>query len=209
MTVLLPPLFACCAPQHSDNAANAHMHRHNFDELLARFEAPDRTEWQKPDKVIAVLGTLEGRTVADIGAGSGYFTFRITPRAAKVIAIDIDPRFIDYIDAKKNPKVEARLVAPDSPGLTQGEADVVLIVNTYHHIDDRVRYLTKLKAGMANGGVLVIVDYKQESTPHGPPPEIRLAQSEVERELKAAGFTVEIADRETLAEQYILRARRL
>ncbi len=195
-----------CA-QHSDSSANAHMHRHDFDELVARFEAPDREAWQKPEMVIDLLEPLAGKTVADIGAGSGYFTFRIAAKASRVIAIDIDQRFIDYIAEKENPKVKARLTTPDSPGLKQGEADAVLIVNVYHHIDDRVNYLKKLKAGMAEGGILLIVDYKNEPTPHGPPVEIRVAQSEVEAELKQAGFTVELVDRETLPEQYILRAK--
>ncbi len=190
-----------CA-QHTGSPANAYMHRYDFDELVARFEAPERAAWQK-----RLLEPLEGKTVADIGAGSGYFTFRMAAKASRVIAIDIDQRFIDYIEAKRNPKVEARLATPDSPGLRQGEADAVLIVNVYHHIDDRVNYLKKLKAGMADGGVLLIVDYKKEPTPHGPPVEIRVAESEVEGELKQAGFTVELGDRETLPEQYILRAK--
>lgn len=197
-----------CA-QHTVSPANAHMHRHDFDELVARFEAPDRAVRQKPEMVIDLLEPLEEKTVADIGAGSGYFTFRIAAKASRVIAIDIDQRFIDYIEAKRNPRVETRLTTPDSPGLRQGEADGVLIVNTYHHIEDRVNYLKKLKAGIAGGGVLLIVDYRKEPTPHGPPVEIRLAQFEVETELKQAGFTVELTDRESLAEQYILRARPL
>ncbi len=195
-----------CA-QHTGSPANAYMHRHDFDELVARFEAPERATWQKPEMVIGLLEPLEGKTVADIGAGSGYFTFRMAAKASRVIAIDIDPRFIDYVEEKGNPKVEARLTTPDSPGLRQGEADAVLIVNVYHHIDDRVNYLKKLKAGMADGGVLLIVDYKKEPTPHGPPVEIRVAESEVEEELKQAGFTVELMDREGLPEQYILRAK--
>jgi SAM-dependent methyltransferase len=210
--VAIPLLISCAQMQHGQShaghSANAHMHRHNFDELVARFESPDRAEWQKPDKVIDLLEPLEGKTVADIGSGSGYFTFRIASRAPRrVIAIDIDQRFLDYIAAKQNPGVETRLTTPDSPGLEGGEADTVLIVNTYHHIEDRVNYLRKLKAGIADGGALVIVDYRNEPSPHGPPVEIRLAQSEVEAELKRAGFTVELADHQTLPEQYILKAR--
>ncbi|MCC6413823.1 MAG: DUF1698 domain-containing protein, partial [Saprospiraceae bacterium] len=73
----------------------------NFENLVADFESKDRVIWQKPDMVIARLGDLRGKTVADIGAGSGYFTFRLVPKAKKVIGIDIDPRFITFMDSVK------------------------------------------------------------------------------------------------------------
>ena len=85
-----------------------------------------------------------GKTVADIGAGTGYFSFPISKQAAKVIAIDIDQRFLDYIAQKKQTQkiggnIETRLTKPDSSGLKPGEADMVLIVDTYHHIEGEDR----------------------------------------------------------------------
>ena len=102
-------LMACAALQPNpaaamaaeESAANQFMHQADFDQLAARFEDPARAEWQKPEKTIASLGPLDGKTVADIGAGTGYFSFPISKQAAKVIAIDIDKRFLDYIDAEK------------------------------------------------------------------------------------------------------------
>src|SRR5262250_2336948 len=70
-----------------ESAANKHMHEMRFEDLVARFEDPARKEWQKPDEVIAGLGPLSGKTVADIGAGTGYFSFPTAARGAKVIAI--------------------------------------------------------------------------------------------------------------------------
>jgi ubiquinone/menaquinone biosynthesis C-methylase UbiE len=188
------------------------MHHMDFDTLVARFENPARAKWQKPEKVIAGLGPLAGRTVADIGAGTGYFAFRIAKKADKVIAIDIDERFLRYIEDKKKarklaPNIETRRTALDSPGLKKAEADVVLIVDTFHHIEDRVKYLKKLKKGLRKDGVVVIVDFKKEQTPQGPPLELRLGEQQVEAELKAAGFSLVTTDRTSLAYQYIVKAR--
>jgi 2-polyprenyl-3-methyl-5-hydroxy-6-metoxy-1,4-benzoquinol methylase len=195
-----------------DSAANQYMHQADFDVLVARFENPSRAEWQQPEKIIASLGPLDGKTVADIGTGTGYFAFPIAKKTAKVIAIDIDKRFLDYIDHKKKAQqiganIETRLTAPESSGLKSSEADKVLIVDTYHHIEDRVEYLTKLKKCLRKGGVLVIVEFKKEKTPPGPPVELRLAEEQVESELKSAGFTVVSADRDTLPYQYVIKAQ--
>lgn len=188
------------------------MHQSNFHDLVAHFEDPARRQWQKPELVVASLGPLDQKSVADIGAGTGYFAFPIATKAAKVIAIDIDQRFLDYIEQKKQTRkiggnIETRLTAPDSPGLKSGEADVVLIVDTVHHIQDRIEYFKKLKQDLAKGGVLVIVDFKKEKTPPGPPVELRLAPDQVESELKSAGFAVVTVDRDSLPYQYIIKAK--
>jgi 2-polyprenyl-3-methyl-5-hydroxy-6-metoxy-1,4-benzoquinol methylase len=200
------------AQQGTGKASQAHMHQMDFDTLVARFESPARAKWQKPETVIAGLGSLAGKTVADIGAGTGYFAFPIAKQAAKVIAIDIDDRFLRYIEEKKGrlragESIETRRTTPDSAGLKKAEADVVLIVDTFHHIDDRVSYLKRLRKGLKKGGMLVIVDFKKEKTPEGPPLEFRLDEREVESELKAAGFPMVTTDRRTLPYQYIITAR--
>lgn len=202
---------APAAPE-PESAANQYMHQADFDQLATHFEDPARAEWQKPEKVITRLGPLDGKIVADIGAGTGYFTFPIAKQAAKVIAIDIDQRFLDFIAQKKakqkiGDKIETRLTVPDSPGLKAQEVDLVLIVDTYHHIENRVEYFRKLKPDLRENGSLVIIDFKKEKTPQGPPPELRVAQAKVETELKAAGFTIVSTDRDLLPYQYIITAR--
>jgi ubiquinone/menaquinone biosynthesis C-methylase UbiE len=194
-----------------ESAANRFMHQADFETLVAHFEDPSRAEWQKPEAIIENLGPLTGKTVADIGTGTGYFAFPIAKKTAKVIAIDIDKRFLDYIDHKKKTQkigvnIETRLTAPDSSGLKSSEADMVLIVDTYHHIEDRLEYLQKLKKCLRKGGVLVIVEFKKEKTPPGPPVQLRLAEEQVASELKSAGFTVLSADRDMLPYQYIIKA---
>jgi len=218
LPITMTTLIACTALNPSpagavpENAANKHMHETDFDTLVARFEEPSRAEWQKPDQVIAALGSLDGKTVADIGTGSGYFAFPIAKKAAKVIAIDIDQRFLDYIEHKKQTQktganIEARLTVPDSAGLKPLEADIVLIVDTYHHIENRVDYFKKLKSALRKGGTLVIVDFKKEETPVGPKVEMRIAEDQVQSELKSAGYTIVSADRDMLPYQFIIKAQ--
>ena len=109
-----------------ESAANKFMHQADFHELVARSEGPARSEWQKPELVITSLGSFEGKTVADIGAGTGYFSFPIAAKAAKVIAIDIDNRFLDSIDHKKQTQnigvnIETRSLPRIHPGPSRGK----------------------------------------------------------------------------------------
>lgn len=212
--VLLASACLCAQPAATppQSAANKFMHGSDFHELVVRFEDPARVQWQKPNEVIANLGLLDGKTVADIGAGTGYFAFPLAKKAAKVIAIDIDQRFLDYIEQKKRAEktggnIETRLTASDSPRLKLGEADVVLIVDTFHHIEDRIEYLKKLKGVLDKAGLLVIIDFKKQKPPPGPPIELRLAPEQVESELKSAGFAVVSTDRDLLPYQYIIKAK--
>lgn len=212
LMALIASTSARSEPTAPGHGANAYMHQMDFEKLVARFEDPTRAKWQQPKKVIEGLGLRAGKTVADIGAGTGYFAFPIAKKATKVIAIDIDERFLRYIEQKKTlqknaANIETRLTAPDSPGLKKAEADVVLIVDTYHHIENRDSYLKKLRKGLRKDGVLVIVDFKKEKTPQGPPLELRLAEPQVESELKAAGFGLVTTDRTMLSYQYIIKAR--
>ena len=150
--------------------------------------------------------------MADIGAGTGYFAFPLAKKAAKVIAIDIDQRFLDYIEQKKQAEkiganIETRLTTPNASGLKPGEADMVLIVDTFHHIENRIEYLKKLKGMLGKGGVLVIIDFKKQKPPPGPPINLRLAPEQVESELKSAGFALLSTDRDLLPYQYITKAK--
>ncbi|MCB0705380.1 MAG: class I SAM-dependent methyltransferase [Saprospiraceae bacterium] len=187
-----------------------------FEERLADYESKDRVFWQKPDLVVDRLGDLSTKTVADVGAGSGYFARRLAYKAKKVIAIDIDPNFISFMDSIKlvelprdiQQKFETRLATFDDPKLEKGEADIVLMVNTYLYIQDRVDYMRRLKEGLAPGGKVVIIDYKKKRIPlTNPPQRIRVPLFEVEDELFEAGYSRVISDDTSLDYQYIIVAR--
>ncbi|MBV6439434.1 MAG: class I SAM-dependent methyltransferase [Haliscomenobacteraceae bacterium CHB4] len=185
----------------------------NFESLVADFESKERGIWQKPDLVISILGDLGDKTVADIGAGTGYFTFRLVPKAKKVIGIDIDRRFIRFLDsvnvrlpAQYRERFESRLAKPDDPLLKPGEADAVVVVNTYGYIQNRIQYLKTLSKGMSPGAQLLIIDFKKNNLPIGPPEEYKVALNQVEKELITAGFGIEKIDKDALDYQYIVLA---
>ncbi len=181
------------------------------DDLLEKY----RHVWQKPFEVIQQIGDLKGKTVADIGAGPlGYFSILIAAQneAEKVLAIDIDQKALDYIeDAKKKwtdhlEKIETRLAEPNNPRLKEGEADIVLIVNTAVYFNNRVDYLRNLRQGLKPEGKLVIIDFKKRNSPVGPPTESRISLFEMERELAEAGYSQIKSDDRTLEYQYIIMA---
>jgi len=176
----------------------------------------NRVIWQKPDLVLQQLGDLKDKTVADIGAGTGFFSLRMAAVAKKVIAIDIDPRFVSHLDSLKRlelpadmqSRLETRLAKPNDPNLRPAEADVIVIVNTYMYIKDRVGYLRNLKNGLSDGGRLLIVDFKKKRMPLGPPQDIRVPLFQTEDELYEAGYR-DIATNDTsLDYQYIITARK-
>ena len=185
----------------------------NFESLIADYESKDRGIWQKPELVISMLGDLSDKTVADIGAGTGYFTFRLVPKAQKVIGIDIDQRFIRFLDSvnvrlprQYRERFESRLAKPDDPLLKPGEVDAVVVVNTYGYIQNRIQYLKTLSKGMSPGAKLLIIDFKKNNLPIGPPDEFKVALNQVEKELITAGFGIEKVDKDALDYQYIVLA---
>ena len=178
------------------------------------FEDSNRDIWQKPDRVIGLLEPLAGKTVVDLGAASGYFSFRILPKAGKVIAIDIDQKYINFLQRKRaqlptplQEKFEVRLAKADDPLLSAGEADAILLVSTYVYIEDRVTYFKRLRHTLSTSGKIVIIEFKKKSIPNGPPDDEKVSLSQVESELRAAGYNDIQTDDQTLDYQYIVTAR--
>lgn len=197
---------------HGHGSANEHMHQSSFEDLVARFEDPEREEWQQPEKVFKMMGDISGKTLMEIGAGTGYFSFKAVAKGARVIAADIDERFLNFIQEKRDKQsitpsaMEVRQIPEDSPGMRPDEVDIVYMVNVYHHIENRAEYFARLLANLKPGGQLMIVDFKKEDTPHGPPAEMRISSSDVQKELFQAGFQAISINDKTLPEQYVVQA---
>ncbi|MEY4135126.1 MAG: class I SAM-dependent methyltransferase [Saprospiraceae bacterium] len=174
----------------------------------------NRVIWQKPEVVIDLLGDIGDKTIADIGAGSGFFALRLAPLSKKVIAIDIEPRFVHYLDSIRQvelapevaQRLEPRLAEPKDAHLQPEEADIVLIVNTYMYIEHRVAYLRKLAKGIRPDGKVLIIDFKKKRSSLGPKLEIRVPQFQVEEELESAGFQILQSNDTALDYQYIILA---
>lgn len=176
----------------------------------------ERFTWQKPSVVIEKLGDVTGKSVADIGSGTGYFTFRLLRKADKVIAIDIDPEMLSLVDTlaenldgEQRRKLETRLATVDNPQLQKEEVDVIIIVNTIGYIPNRKRYLANLRNSLKPGGLLMITDFKIKMIPGNiaPPRNYRVSILDLENELEATGYTILQTDDTSLDYQYIVTAR--
>lgn len=188
-------------------------HHHSAKEMMKHLDNKNRDKWQKPYKVIEILGDIDGKTIMDIGAGTGYFSFKLAGKGANVIAADVNQEYIDTLNSRKqklnisDEVFETRKLPFNSPALKEKEVDQILIVDTYHHIQDRISYFKKAIIGIKDGGKLVVVDYKKNrSITDGPSYDMRLSELKVIEELKEAGFNDFRIITSLLPKQYIIEA---
>jgi ubiquinone/menaquinone biosynthesis C-methylase UbiE len=165
-------------------------HSPSSDEYAKVLEDPSRDEWQKPHDVVMALNLKPTDTVADIGAGSGYFARRFALHAGKVYAVDIDEKLLGMVRGKAPANVETILAAPDDPRLPQRSIDMVFICDVLHHIENRPAYYAKIAKALKPGGRIVVIDFYKKNQPIGPPPSMKLADQEVIAELQKAGFAL-------------------
>ncbi len=171
-------------------------HRFDDPERFAKsFDDPARDAWQMPARVIEALHLGADAAVADIGAGTGYFSMRLARTVPKgaVYAVDVEPAMVTYLGRRAAAERLANVVpvqaAPDSPNLPK-PVNVVLVVDTYHHLPDRVTYFRRLRASLAPAGRVAIVDFRKDA-PDGPPAEFRFEPAKIIEEMTAAGYRVE------------------
>ena len=177
---------------------------------IARLEDPMRDAYQKPLEVVKALKIEEGEVIGDIGAGSGYFTFRLARAAGekgRVYAVDVSPDMIVHLNRRVRDlrlrNVVTILCAPDDPLLADASVDRFFICDTWHHISGHAKYLGLLKKMLKPGGQVIIVDFKKAKTPVGPPREIRIDRADLVREMETNGFR--LATEHTFLEyQYFL-----
>jgi SAM-dependent methyltransferase len=189
----------------SAHAEGFHRRFSDAEKWAKEFDNPERDAWQKPDELLDALHLQPTSRVADIGAGTGYFSARLATRLpdGEVFAADVEPDMVRYLGARAEREHLGNLIPvqarPDAANLPE-PVDLVLVVDTYHHIDDRSGYFAALQSSLRPGGRLVIIDFKADS-PSGPPPQHRIAPERVTQELAAAGYA--LADKiEFLPRQY-------
>lgn len=203
-----PATRGTSAQEHGAQAPDHFAHRFdNVEELVKRFDDPSRDQWQMPSRVIDALRIAPGEVVADIGAGTGYFSVRLAraPTRPRVYAVDIEPGMVTHLQHRALleglTNMTAVQAAADRSNLPE-PVDVVLVVDTYHHIPSRVAYFTAVKAQMKPGGRLAIVDFRK-GAPEGPPEEFRFTPDEIRAELMKAGFSLQ-AEHDFLPRQIFL-----
>jgi len=189
---------AAVMSQQPQTAKPTHMD-HKFDDpakYAKSFDDPTRDAWQMPSRVIEALQLNSGMKVADIGAGTGYFSMRLAkvPGLA-VFAVDIEPKMVEYLKERAHKdhamNVTAVLAGASSPNLPE-PVDVILVVDTYHHLPNRPTYFRELRKSLKPGGRIAIVDFRKDA-PEGPPVHFRFTPQQIQDEMKQAGYELQSA----------------
>ena len=187
-----------------------HTHQHSFsgaEQWAHVFDDPTRDAWQKPHEVIQALALAPDAIIADVGSGTGYFSVRLANMVPKgrVYGVDVEPDMVKYLAERakreKRDNVIAVAGAPADPRLPE-KVDLILLVDVFHHIDDRASYFRNLRASLKPGGRIAVIDFRMNS-PEGPPKAARIAPQRVIAELKEAGYGV-VTQHEFLPNQYFL-----
>lgn len=194
ISILLAASICLAAPASAQSPAT---HQHSFsgaEQWAHVFDDPSRDEWQKPHEVIEALALKPDAIIADIGSGTGYFAVRLANMVpqGRVYGVDIEPDMVKYLSDRakreKRDNVVAIAGAPGDPRLPE-KADLILMVDVFHHIEDRAAYFRKLEGSLKPGGRIAIIDYRLDSA-DGPPKSARIAPESVVGELKSAGYTL-------------------
>ena len=190
---------AYLAAQNPGQMSHEEMHKlhQNSKAYIAMLEDPQRDAYQKPHEVIMALGLKDGETVADIGAGSGYFALRLAHHVGdtgRVYAVDINPDMIIHMNRRirdmRLMTIETILSVPDDPLLMDASIDRFFICDTWHHIENQTAYLALMKKMLKPGGQVIMIDYQKKAMPFGPPFEMRIAREDLVRQMEANGFTL-------------------
>ncbi len=194
--VMMVAAMAVAGAQQQPPAKPDHMD-HKFDDparFAKSFDDPARDAWQMPNRVIEALQLKPGMKVADIGAGTGYFSMRLARApGVSVFAVDIEPKMVDYLTQRahkeKLTNVTPVLAAATGPNLPE-PVDVILVVDTYHHLPNRPAYFRELRKSLKPGGRIAIVDFRKDA-PEGPPAHFRFTPQQIQDEMKEAGYALQ------------------
>ena len=187
----------------------AHEHKTPFgstEKYIDFLERPDRVTWQKPGAVIEAFKLKGDEKIADVGAGSGYFSLRFAsalPRG-RVYAIDVDPAMIHHIRhramADTIDNVEVILSSPDDPKVPK-DSEIVFICDVLHHVENKSQWLKKIHGEVETGARLILIEYKEGDLPQGPPEWMKMSPKEVTANALGAGFTHGSTDNDLLPYQ--------
>lgn len=177
---------------------------------LGLLDAPDRDLWQRPDQIMDAMAIADATVVADIGAGSGWFTIRLARRVGPrglVYAEDVQKEMINAISRRVTREglanVRAVLGLKNDPKLPEKSLDAALMVDAYHEIEDRVGVLRNLARALKPQGRIGVVDFRLDGTGPGPEPDERVSPDVVVKDAAEAGLKL-IRQEPFLPYQYFL-----
>jgi SAM-dependent methyltransferase len=183
------------------------------EKYIAFLDRPDRAAWQRPDEVVAALGLQGNETVLDLGAGSGYFSFKLAravPRG-KVVAADLEPEMIRHIHHKTTVEgitnLSPVLIKADDPQVS-GEADLVFVCDVLHHVQDRAVWLKKAASEMKPDARFVLVEFKEGKLPEGPPEAVKIPRKQLIELVTQSGLALESEKSDLLPYQVFLVFRK-
>lgn len=173
------------------------MHRLHSDPkaYMQALEDPKRDEYQKPHEVLSALNIKPGEVIADIGAGTGYFTFRLAHfvgEKGKVYAVDVSSDMIRHINRRIRETNAANVVSIlaelDDPLLPDRSVNRFFICDVWHHVENQSKYLSLMKKMLKPGGEVVMIDFNKKEMPFGPPPQMKIAREDLIKQMEGNGF---------------------
>jgi len=200
LSLLLILLMALPSAVHAQDAVKRddhQMHRLHGDPkaYIGALEDPQRDAYQKPHEVLTALNIKPGEIIADIGAGSGYFTFRLSHFVGdkgKVYAVDVSPDMILHINRRirelKTNNVVTLLADPDDPLLPDRSVNRFFFSDSWHHIENQSKYLSLMKRMLKPGGEIVMIDFHKKELPVGPPMQMKIAREDLIKQLDGNGY---------------------
>jgi ubiquinone/menaquinone biosynthesis C-methylase UbiE len=210
LSLLLIP--ATVSAQDAVKRDDQQIHRLHSDPklYLGALEDPKRDAYQKPKEVMGALGLKAGEVIADIGAGSGYFTFRLAHHVGdrgKVYAVDVSPDMIRHINRRirelKATNVVSILADPDDPLLPDASVNRFFFSDSWHHIDNQTKYLSLMEKMLKPGGEIVMIDFHKKELPVGPPVQMKIAREDLIKQMESNAFRL-IKEHTFLPYQYFL-----
>jgi len=199
------------ADEQGTHQATSHRRFDDVEHWTRVFDDPGRDEWQKPDELVRALAIGRGMSVADVGAGTGYLSRRLSAAVGEsgaVFSVEVEPNLVTHLreraEKEKTPNIVPVLASADNPRLPAGTIDLVIFVDAYHHIDDRTHYLEFVKRSLSRGGRVAIVEWKPGRLPVGPREEAhKIPREKLVRELEGAGFKP-VGSLDVLPYQYLV-----
>ncbi len=210
-------VYAFRRPQSSDGSGKYYMGR-EIAQVMGHLgagwlERPEREREERTDLLLKEMELQPTDVVADVGAGSGYFTFRLAPLVprGKVLAVDIQPEMLQKIrDAKPRAgaaNVETVLGSITDPNLPADSVDVALFVDAYHEFSHPYEMMVNVRKALKPGGRVVLVEYRAEDPKVPIRPRHKMTEAQAVKEMEAAGFTFG-GNRNSLPQQHILIFRK-
>ena len=193
-TAVAAPAYGSCAPS-ADGIGRTWMGREIAQVMghpgIGWLERDNREKEEAPSKAIALLELAPDAVIADIGAGSGYYSFRIAPKG-RVVAVDIQPEMLDFLKKESArlgmANVQPHLGAIDGVKLPPATLDAALMVDAYHEFDHPVEMLASLRTALKPKGRIYVLEYREEDTKVPIKPHHKMSEAQARKEFEAAGF---------------------